>query len=131
MITINIEATLRKLAEHQKRTEGYLELIERILADRDSYSPYFDMFSRKKDETEKRELLLNNANQLFQLIRFMLKHNYLLKRNRLIQLGETLNLYRKIQLVQIDELSLMMDDKSIINRENEIRGELQWQQVFA
>lgn len=131
MFTIDIEATIREFAEQRKKLEEYLDKIDRMLTSRDAYSPYSDMFSRKKEEAQKRELLLNQANQLFQLIRFMIKHNLLLKRNRLFQLGEMFNLYRKIQQSRIDELSLMMDDKTIINREKKVRGELQWQQVFA
>lgn len=131
MFTIDFEATLQKLAEQRKEFEENLARLDRILASLDAYSPYRDKFSRKKEEAQKRELLLSKANQLFQLIRFMIKHNHLLKRNRLFQLGEMFNLYRNIQQNRIDELNLMMDDKTIINRENKVRGELQWQQVFA
>ncbi|TOK32811.1 hypothetical protein [Vibrio parahaemolyticus] len=134
MFTIDFEATLRKVVEQRKEVEEYLKRLEQMLVSWDAYSPYSpyrDKLSRKKEEAKKRELLLSKANQLFQLIRFMIKHNHLLKRNRLFQLGEMFNLYRNIQQSRIDELNLMMDDKTIINRENKVRGELQWQQVFA
>ncbi|HCE1989071.1 hypothetical protein ACSTJ7_22480 [Vibrio parahaemolyticus] len=137
MFTIDFEATLRKVVEQRKEAEEYLKRLEQMLVSWDAYSPYSpyspyrDKLSRKKEEAKKRELLLSKANQLFQLIRFMIKHNHLLKRNRLFQLGEMFNLYRNIQQSRIDELNLMMDDKTIINRENKVRGELQWQQVFA
>ncbi|HCM1070476.1 hypothetical protein [Vibrio parahaemolyticus] len=131
MFTIDFEATLRKVVEQRKEVEEYLKRLEQMLVSWDAYSPYRYKLSRKKEEAKKRELLLSKANQLFQLIRFMIKHNHLLKRNRLFQLGEMFNRYRNIQQSRIDELNLMMDDKTIINRENKVRGKLQWQQVFA
>lgn len=134
MSIIDFEATFRELAERRKEIDTFLAHLKRML---DFQSNHWlkdvpqRMYNRKKEEAQKRELLLNKVNQLFQLIRFMIKHNQLLKRNRLFQVGEMFNLYSKIQLSRIDELNKMMDDKVIINRENKVRGELQWQQVFA
>lgn len=131
MFVIDMEASLRRLDEELKRLDELYARIDRALARHEVYSPYCDLFSRKAEEAKRREQLLNKANHLFQLIRFMIKHNHILKRNRLFQLGEMFNLYRNIQQSRIDELNLVMDEKIIIKRENKERGELQWQQVFA
>ncbi len=131
MFFIDIEASLRRLDERLKELDDLYARIDRALARHEFYSPYCDLFSRKAEEARRRDQLLNKANHLFRLIRFMIKHNHILKRNRLFQLGELFNLYRKIKQGRIDRLNLVMDEKIIIKRENKERGELQWQQVFA
>lgn len=136
MFITDMQAIHMRLADTQKRIDELLSRINQILGV-DSCNPllvwtdgrrsYGDKLNRKKEEVKKRELLLNRGNQLFQLIRFMIKHNHILKRNRLFQLGEMFNLYRKIKQSLIDKLRLMIDNKVIINRKNKVRGDLQWQ----
>lgn len=118
MFTNDIEDIFRELVEQQDESYKYLMLLSQKLPSSDD-----DIFIFTQNE----ESLFNKANQLFQLIRFMIKNNYLLKRNHLFQLGEMFKLFRNIQQSLMDELNLMMKDKIIINRENKVRGDLQWQ----
>lgn len=125
-----------RLTDTQKRVDELFSILNQmlgvdfcnpLLVRTDGRRSYGDKLNRKKEEVKKRELLLNRGNQLFQLIRFMIKHDHILKRNRLFQLGERFNLYRKIKQSLINKLRLMIDNKVIINRKNKVRGDLQWQ----
>ncbi|WP_105213122.1 hypothetical protein [Pseudoalteromonas sp. T1lg22] len=128
---VHFEITFQRLNDKLELVDEYLRQALRILNDGNSHVSRIDIFNHKIAEANKRELLLKNTNHLVQLIRFMIKHNQLLKRGRVFQFRDLFNTYYKSQLMWIEELSFKIVSVITANMENKVRGELQWQQVSA
>ncbi|EGQ7954468.1 hypothetical protein LFR94_002346 [Vibrio vulnificus] len=131
MVIVDFESMFRQLEEQSRQINDLLDRVNQILARYNSGSRYGDECTRKKEKALRRELLLNKANQLFQLIRLIIKHNQILKKNRLFNILAVFNFYRKHEQHLIEDLLLVTDEKLIVNSNDKERGGLQWQQVFA